>query len=190
MSDSEQIDWEEVEEAASKMFHVWVDGCELDWAKEAWGHLGAAGLASRQTFLDENAAKLRLVMLARIYQEFCGLAWDEDPETPLDYLAEDLQIDPVAIGVLAGSTGCDELEEAVDDYELHKAALTAVTDNQRKEIFECLKAAYGNEIHLYSRMWHTRSPLAEEDSEGDEFEVTGAISFALEYVRYGFQRSF
>ncbi|TMA93748.1 MAG: hypothetical protein E6J74_17185 [Deltaproteobacteria bacterium] len=128
--------------------------------------------------------------LARIYQEFCGLAWDENPETPIDYLAEDLHIDPVAIGVLAASTGCDELKEAVEEYELHEAALTAVTDNQRDEIFGCLKAAYGDEYRLYSRIWHTRSPLAEKDSEGDEFEVTGSNSTALEYVSNGFRRQF
>ncbi|OGQ74368.1 MAG: hypothetical protein A3G40_07680 [Deltaproteobacteria bacterium RIFCSPLOWO2_12_FULL_57_22] len=190
MSDSEQIDWDEVEDAASKMFNVWGAVYELDWAKEAWGHLCAAGLTSRQTFLDETAAKLRLVTLARIYEEFCGLAWDENPDRPIDYLAEHLHIDPVAIGVLAASAECDELEEAVEDYELHQAALTAVTDNQRKEIYGCLKAAYGDEYRLYSRIWHTRSPLAEEDTEGDEFELTDANSAALEYVRNGFLLSF
>ncbi len=84
MSDSERIGWEEIEEAASKMFRVWVDGGDLEWAREVWGHLCAAALASRQTLLEETAAKLRLVTLARIYEEFCGLAWDENPETPLD----------------------------------------------------------------------------------------------------------
>jgi hypothetical protein len=190
MKDSDRIDWDEIKEAASKMFDVWFIGGELDWAKEVWSHLGAAGLASRQNFLDETAAKLRLVTLAKIYQEFCGLAWGEDPETPIDYLAEDLHIDPVALGVLAASTKCDELEEAVEDYELLQAALTAVTDNQRHEIFDCLKAAYGNEFKLYSRIWHTRSLEAEKDSEDDEWEVTEANSSALEYIQNGFRRSF
>lgn len=161
---------------------------ELEWAKEAWGHLCAAGLTSRQTFLDENAAKLRLVTLARIYEEFCGLAWDENLERPMDYVAQHLHIDPVALGVLAASAERDKLEEADDNYELHEAALTAVTDSQRREIFECLKAAYGDEFKLYSRLWHTRSPLAEEDSEGDEFEVSGSNITALQYVSNGFQR--
>jgi hypothetical protein len=188
MSDSEQINWNEVEEAASKMFSVWIDGCELDWAKEAWGHLGGAGLTSRQSVLDETAAKLRIVTLAKIYHEFCGLAWDEDPETPIAYLAQDLQVDPVAIGVLAGATGPNTLEEAIEEYELYEEAVIAVTDRQRKELFECLKSAYGDEFRLYSRIWHTRSALAEADSEGDEFEVTDANATALEYVRNGFRR--
>jgi hypothetical protein len=78
MTVSENVTWDEVEEAASKMFNVWLDGQELNWAKEAWNHLSAAGLTSRETFLEETKSKLRLVTLARIYQEFCGLAWDEN----------------------------------------------------------------------------------------------------------------
>jgi hypothetical protein len=104
--------------------------------------------------------------------------------------AEYLRIDAIAIGVLAAARACDELEEAAEDYELHEAALRAVTDNQRDEIFACLKAAYGDEYRLYSRIWHTRSPRGEKDSEGDEFEVTGRNTSALEYVTNGFRRGF
>ena len=167
MSESENIGWDEVEEAASKMFSIWIDGHELDWAREAWDHLCAAGLTTRETFLAETEAKLRLVTLARIYHEFCGIAWDENPETPTSYLADDLQIDGLAIGVLAVSIGCNELQEAVEEHELHEAALIAVTDNQRREIFGCLRAAYGDEYRLYSRIWHTRSERADDEREAE-----------------------
>lgn len=69
--------------------------------------------------------------------------------------------------------------------ELREAALLTATDSQRQEIFECLRAAYGDEFKLYSRLWHTNSPLT-EDTEGDEFEVTGANISALGYVMNGF----
>ena len=187
MSDTENLEWEEVERAATKMFNVWVDGTELEWAKEAWSHCTAAGLVGARTILDITAANLRLVTLALIYQEFCGFAWDEHPETPVDYLAEDLEIDPVALGILAAKAAPDEFEEFTDDYKLREAALLAVTNSQRQEIFECLTVAYGDEFRLYSRLWHTRSLVPEENSEGDEFEVTGANSSALEYVRNGFR---
>jgi hypothetical protein len=65
--------------------------------------------------------------------------------------------------------------------------LEAVTDSQRHEIFECLRNAYGDEFRLYSRIWHTRSLSTEDDSEGEEWEVTGANSSALEYVSNGFR---
>jgi hypothetical protein len=184
----ENIEWGEVEGAAKNMFRVWVDGRELEWAKEAWCHLTAAGLVGATTILDITAAKLRLVTLARIYQEFSGLAWDENPETPPDYLAEDLELDPVALGILAGRADPNDFEDLTEDEYLLGAALLTVTDSQRQEIFECLRNAYGDEFRLYSRLWHTRSPIADEDSEGDEWEVTGANGSALEYVTNGFQR--
>jgi hypothetical protein len=56
------------------MFNVWIDGTELKWAKEAWKHLAKAGLTEATTILEITATKLRLVTLARIYHEFCGLA--------------------------------------------------------------------------------------------------------------------
>jgi hypothetical protein len=188
MRATDTIEWDEVEGAATKMFNVWVDGTELKWAEEAWGHLTAAGLTGATTILDITAAKLRLVTLARIYQEFSGFAWDENPETPLDYLAEDLEIDPVALGILAGRADPNDFEDLTWDEHLLGAALVTVTDSQRKEIFECLRNAYGDEFRLYSRLWRTRSLLAEEDSEADEWEVTGVNSSALEYVSNGFRR--
>ena len=188
MRDTAQNSWEEVEEAATSMFHVWTDGSELLWVREAWGHLHAAGLVSGETMLEVTASRLRLVALARIYREFCGLAWDEDQQTLLDYLAEHLGIDPVALGLLASAAGTQQFLEAADESELRKAALEAVTDSQRAGIFECLRTAYGSDVNLYTRLWHTRSARAERDSEGDEFEVNGANSAALDYVMNGFQK--
>jgi len=86
MSDTENIKWEDVESVATKMFNVWVDGTESEWAKEAWSHLTEAGLVGTTTILDMTAANLRLVTLALIYQEFCSFAWDENPDVPVGYL--------------------------------------------------------------------------------------------------------
>lgn len=91
------------------------------------------------------------------------------------------------MGILAAIADPNTFEELSDDDSLLEAALLAVTDSQRHEIYECLKAAYGDEVRLYSRLWHTRSLSSEENSEGDEFEVTGANASAFEYVRNGFR---
>jgi hypothetical protein len=45
------------------MFNVWVDGHELAWAREAWGHLHPAGLAGEETVLEVTAAKLEPIGL-------------------------------------------------------------------------------------------------------------------------------
>lgn len=187
MSTSEETGWNEVRDAASRMFYVWDCGGELAWAEEAWAHLYEAGLANDGSILEHTAAKLRLVTLARVYEEFSGLAWDENPETPLDYLAEDLDIDNLALGILAASAGGD-FEDTADEYELRELALLAVTNRQRREVFECLSAAYGGAINLYTRLWKTRSPDQGEDCDGEEFEPTPRKANAMHFVTSGFQQ--
>ena len=179
--------WSDVSDAAGKMFKVWVDGHELEWAREAWGHLHPAGLNGEETVLKVTAAKLHLVTLARVYQEFCGLAWEENPETPVDYLAEDLDMDSVALGILAAASSDSEyFKDAVEDHELREAALLAASDGQRREIFEQLKAAYGSDVALYARLWHTRSnPDGQHANE--EFEPAAGKCMALQYVMNGFE---
>jgi hypothetical protein len=132
--------------------------------------------------METTAANLRLLTLARIYQEFCGHVWEENPDTPLLYLAENLEIDPVALGILAALQDAHRFDEAVDDDELRELALVVATDGQRREIARCLKEAYGSSERLYSRLWHTRSAEAEEDSGGDEFVGSSANSFGLNFV--------
>lgn len=186
MNDDTENSWSDFADAAANMFNVWVDGSELEWAKEAWGYLYAAGLASTETILNETAAKLRLVALAQIYQKFCGLAWDENPEMPLTCLAEELEINPLALGILAASEGTRRFDDIFEEYDLEEVALDAVSQRLKLQIFNCLKATYGDEFKLYTRLWHTR-PCDDEDSEDEEFIVTRQNCVALSYVINGFQ---
>ena len=186
-TDANIVAWTEVETAAAKMFNVWSGGGELVWVKECWEHLSQAALTGNTTVMETTATHLRLVALARIYEEFCGCAWDENPETDAHTLAEDLEIDPVALGILAAASDKDDFDEASDDYELREAALLAVTDSMRSEIFACLAKAYGGEVQLCSRMAQTNhSP--DEDDDGDEFEITGPNSTAYGFVTEGFRK--
>ena len=56
MNIGDQIQWEEVEAATSKMFSVWPGGGELAWAKECWGHLYQAGLTGNATVMEATAS--------------------------------------------------------------------------------------------------------------------------------------
>ncbi len=186
---SESIDWDDISGTASKMFDVWVSGGELEWARECWNHFDAAGLVSQETSFENTRSLLRLVTLAKIYQEFSGAAWEEYPETPLDYLAEDLELDPVAIGILAARAEPDDSCWEGDDYELRDYALTVVTNSMRKEIYACLRKAYGGDVGLYSRMFQTHKAEENFDEEdgAEEFEVTGTNVRALDFVMSGFR---
>jgi hypothetical protein len=181
------LPWVEVEDAAAKMCRVWRGEGELKWARECWGHLTAVGLTRDSTIVERTETLLRLVALASIYQEFSGLAWDEDSETPLDYLAEDLDIDAVALGLLAAAASEGEFDDVEDEVELRAAALQVAVDAQRASLFTCLSDAYGSSVALYSRMFKTH-PEAENDGSCSEFEMTASNASALQYVTDGFRR--
>lgn len=188
MKNSENIiPWDEVSSAAASMFRVWRDGGELEWAEECWGHFQKVGLADEDTVLSRTSSLIRLVTLARIYEEFAGFAWEESSETPVDFLAEHLKIDRVALGIIGARAEPKEFDDNFDDdeYQLYETALRAASNAQRKDIHLCLCAAYGGEIMLYSRMSRTH-PSAFEDGNG-EFEVTSGNCQALQYVQNGFQ---
>jgi hypothetical protein len=190
----ETVSWADVSSAAARMFKVWGSGGELAWAEECWGHFQKAGLAGDETVIQRTATLLRLVTLARIYQEFCGYAWEENSDAPIDFLAENLDINPVALGILAARVAPDAFDEdySEDEYDLREFALTLATNAQRKEIHAALCAAYGDEIMLYSRMSRT---YPSKDDEGHkevglgsvgEFLVTAGNCQALHYVQSGF----
>ncbi|MBC8002629.1 MAG: hypothetical protein H7X97_08585 [Opitutaceae bacterium] len=186
MSDIDKIEWDEIDYEAAMIFKVWPDGGELIWAEEAWQHLRASGLTETPSELDYTQVRLRLVMLGRIYEEFCGVAWDKNPQTPLDELTESLEIDPVALGILAAISGPEQFDDAGDEYELRDLAVVAATNRLRSGIFECLKSAYGDEEGLYRRLWQTRNAIGQEneDVDGDDGKPNSA---ALNFVKNGFR---
>jgi hypothetical protein len=178
----ETIPWSVVEPAAEDIFKVWVNGGELEWAKECWGHFEAAGLTRNETPLMTTATLLRLLSLGRIYEKFCVLAWDEDPDTPIDYMASELPLDDFSLGILAAKDFASGFDIESSPDELKEMALIGASDAQTKEIFECLSKAYGDPIQLYSKMSQTYP----SHDDGDEFEVTGTNARALAFVTAGF----
>jgi hypothetical protein len=190
MTDDEiPLTWEDVETSANRMFNVWVYGDELKWAKECWGHFEKHGLAGQEGSLENTAAFLRLVSLALIYQEFCGYAWEENPETPITDLAEDIPDNDLALGILAGAADQSAFADCCDMDELREAALIAICDSQRKEIFDCLCKGFGGYVQLYSSMSKTypTDDDDDDDDDNDEMEVTGANAQALDFVSNGFR---
>jgi hypothetical protein len=78
--------------------------------------------------------------------------------------------------------------------ELREAALIAICDSQRKEIFDCLCKGFGGYVQLYSSMSKTYPTDDDDDNDDnddndddDEMEVTGANAQALDFVSNGFR---
>lgn len=188
------IPWDDVESAARGMFNIWAGGNELEWAQECWGHFAAQGMNDDSDLWAITRAYLRLLTLGRIYHQFCAFKWDEHTDVSLTDLAEDLEIHGIALGVIAASSARDLIAQSfADPDELHEAALLAVTNSMRQEVFGCLAKAYGGDSGLYLRICRTsssaeeESDVCEEDRDADEFETTNHNCRAFEYVRNGFQ---
>jgi len=182
---SDVVTWSDIEPAARQMFRVWMGSGEITWVKECWKHFEHKGLTRNTSPLEQTATHLRLLALVCIYEQFCGYMWDENPDTPLSYLTENLSIDPLSLGILAGSASPGSFDEECDEDELREAALGVAIDAMRDEIHSCLAEAYGGSVALYSRMSKTNRAANHEDN-GSEFEVTGSNSSALQFVTQGF----
>ena len=134
--------------------------------------------------LDEKNRSLSLKTLSRTASALGKRLHLENPETPVDYLAEDLEIDSIALGILAARAFPNGFDDAEDECELNESALIAITDDLRKEVFQCLCKAYGDEVALYLRMCQTQP---NPDTDAEEFTVTPGNCRGLEYVMNGFQ---
>jgi hypothetical protein len=191
----ELVTWDDIKGPASEIFDIWSSGGDFQWAQEAWRHLTAAGLTSINSHADRTTVSLRLMMLGKVYEEFCAAKWGENPDRSLTMLAESVDIDRLSLGLLAAKAGCDGDEADIED-ELYENALVAASAHVREELFTCLRDAYGHEGELYARLCKTSGGIEtvsgngagddiEEDTE-DAFAVTGSNLQAYTFITNGF----
>lgn len=175
------VEWDEISDAASGIFNIWTSGGDLDFAKESWSHLAAGELTSDDCVYDLTRTLLRLIALRLVYGEFCAAKWDEQSEPPISYLVEDLEIDSLALGLIAGDYLAPG-SELGDPFSLRAAALEVAVERLKPEVFSCLLNAYGGPIELYSRLSRTSASVDANDDSGDGATVAGDCA-ALDFIR-------
>ena len=126
---------------------------------------------------------LRLVALRLIYGEFCAAKWDESTETEIVHLAEDLEIDGLALGLLASPHMEDGGLSIIDERDLREAALIAAVEAVRTGRFECIRNAYGGQTGLYKRL--SRTAGNDDSDDGSDLEPTGNNLGAFEFTESG-----
>jgi hypothetical protein len=168
------------------MFNVWTSDGDLDFAKEAWGHLEKAGLTDDSGVAGRTETILRLIALCRIYREFCARQRDENPDPPIRYLAEDLDIDPLSLGLLAAPNMLDDDWKFEEAFQLEEIALIRATGALCPDILDCLRRVYGGKKSLYLRLCQTRSNHLESDAE--DLAITDFNLDAYEFVSHGYMR--
>lgn len=182
------LSWEEIEEPASRIFNVLESGGDLSWAKEVWSYLAEAGLTHDFNFIDKTRVCLRLITLARISEEFSAAKEGDGILRSITQIAEELWIDPLALGVLAADTGVN-FESCSDELELREACLDAASNLYRAELFKCLVSAYGSESNLYFRLSGMKQNVSGDTlADPRDSEPTGPNLNAYDFVKNGFKR--
>src|SRR5258705_8654160 len=102
---------EELEPLASEWDCVWNDKEKLEWAKQAWGFITAAGLTEYSTPLERAKVVIRFLALAGIFSDFCEIAFSDGHRPEHLYIATELNVTPFQLGQLAGSRpDCDDYD--------------------------------------------------------------------------------
>jgi hypothetical protein len=66
-SQAKHLEWEDIEEIATDLFKVWVEGGDLKWARTAWQALARAGMTA---YTSEEERTICVVRLIALYHEF------------------------------------------------------------------------------------------------------------------------
>ncbi len=157
--DKECVNWEDVACAGDDIFNVWFGNPELQWAKVAWQKLREAGLTTYGSEIERHVVLCRLLVFGGIYHDFCRMAWDEWPDRPYGYMAEELELDHFILGRLY-----ERLPDKCKDDEIKPFdALEPVVEAERSAVVSALLDGFGSETALYMSLLNSQKTHDEED---------------------------
>jgi MoxR-like ATPase len=178
------LEWSKVKEAAENIFWEyyhenfpelfcdyewqWIDETDLEWSgekglewiKEAWEILKAAGLTSYFSKTGYCQVVITFLALLGFYIESCGFALRWDLE--YDYLewAEKLDVSAYHIKELKENAFGKILDknEADDEDILDSMELCNLVEHTHKRVVEVLTNSFGNKFQLSLSIWQTTQP--------------------------------
>ena len=183
----DDVSWEDLREKHF-MFHVWRDGKELEWAKDAWIRLSAAGLTSFETENERTQVCVRLMVLAEAYETFAEITFEESANKDVLDWAEGLHLQPFHVGRWIGEIGTEitEIEANEQEDEVLCEAYDGLIKEQRPIVHRALATSHGGCEKLYLSMYRVNESCDKEETQA--WDVTFANSNGLEYITNGFRR--
>jgi hypothetical protein len=162
---SDKLQWEELEPLASGWDCVWNDKEKLEWAKQAWGFIGNAGLASYSSSVERGKVVIRFLALAGIFSDFYEIAFSDGHKPEYSYIADALGLTPFHLGQLVGSNTDWEHDNDEDELEWLQHLSTAA----RPEVYSALVLGFGHLPSLFISLWKTNASPADygDDDEDD-----------------------
>jgi hypothetical protein len=159
MQEQRTLGWEDVKPVADEAFSIFVGRPELVWARQAWDHVTAAGLAGYSTELQRCRACFRFLALATVYYDWCATAWQENrDDDEICMAAEGFEMDPLHIGQLLGSDA-----ETDSLYQ----ALTTLMYDAREEVLGLVIKGFGGPRAFARALWRSNREPAEISEDED-----------------------
>ena len=167
---SSRVTWKDVSDAASSMFRIWSGQPELRWGRAAWKALGRRGLTEYSDEIERTKVLVRLMSLVTMYQEFCGLAWDEWHEPEYGLWATELGISPFHMEQLVGSELHRDTEQETE--RLVEQSLAALVKKTRAEVYEALTNGFSGDSMLFVSLWKSNGT----DKDVDPYFVLNDVN--------------
>ncbi len=168
---SSRVTWKDVSDAASSMFRIWSGQPELRWGRAAWKVLGRRGLTEYSDEIERTKVLVRLMSLVTMYQEFCGLAWEEWHEPEYEMWATELGMSPFRIGQLVSPEFQRDTEEETE--RLVEQALADLVEKARAEVYEALTNGFSGDSMLFVSLWKSNG----SDKDVDPYFVLNDVTF-------------
>jgi hypothetical protein len=149
-SQADRQEWDDIEDVARELFHVWSGDGDLNWAKAAWQALARAGMTAYTTEAERTACMARLLGLSAMSREFYVYAFDEGSsgewrEAITTELVGDYPLlDAFTLGQLAERLGMD-----VDNPSLYESEPPATTF----VILELMEREYQDVVDALMEQW-------------------------------------
>lgn len=163
-----------------QVFHnaeVWCSGYEKYWFEHAWNVLTRQGMTGFDNSREYYEVWIRAVALARVYHQFCGMAFDENTEPYYtDYIDDEVPMLVVA-QLLGSRLPKDEICE-----ENESELLLVLVDIVKFEVFQILSREL-SEADVYAWMYCTGDSSYFDDEDINSLqEYSDAVSRATKDV--------
>ncbi|MEK3976222.1 hypothetical protein [Psychrobacillus sp. FSL K6-1267] len=180
METKNTISWDEISDLVEELLEEigWSDDMKILWAEKSWIGIENNGLADYRNELERCKVYIRLISMVVLYGEFCSITTEETFSTDFHSWMDRIELSPIRIGQLVGSSF--DLEE-YDEYDLIDSAIAELVDQTTKDVMRSISKEFGGINKLFVGLWLTYENLEEYFDEEDDEESQSTVDDLIGY---------
>lgn len=182
LSEPDRVEWEDIEDIADQLFHIWVSGGDLAWVKSAWQAFSRAGMTARTSEADRTICVVRLIALSALYREFCVRAFDEgDSDDWQEAITSDLVGDYPLLDAFTLGQVAERRQIDVDNSSLYESdppvlssVILELVRDEYQAVVDTLQEQWGDNA-FFTSLYVSGKPDDDAD-EGQEDESSSPVT--------------